>query len=88
VLAQVSPEGQGIFDFVLELYRTCSGDWKSLADDTINNDELNRFLTYAATFLSNVGNYYVRMALIPNLFPGAYIRCCDRDPATRSLFLL
>ena len=60
VLEQVSPESPAIFDFVLELYQTCSGDWESLVDSRISSEELHRFLTYAATFLSNVGNYFVR----------------------------
>jgi len=56
----VSPESQAIFDFIIELHRACSGDWKSLIHGNIGEEEeLQRFLTYAATFLSNLGNYYV-----------------------------
>lgn len=60
ILRQVSPESPAIFDFILELHRTCSGNWRSLIGPNVSSEDLQRFLTYAATFLSNVGNYYVR----------------------------
>lgn len=60
VLRQVSPEAIGIFDFIIELYQTCSGDWDQLiSEGRIKQSECDAFLEYAATFLSNVGNYYV-----------------------------
>jgi dipeptidyl-peptidase III len=60
VLRQVSPESLGIFDFILELYAYCAEACKDLADMTrVNAVDLDAFLTYAATPLSNVGNYYV-----------------------------
>lgn len=49
-----------IYDFILELYRTCSGDWDALIEPGVTGEDLHDFLTYAATFLSNVGNYFVR----------------------------
>ncbi|KAJ3521737.1 hypothetical protein NM208_g13157 [Fusarium decemcellulare] len=58
ILLQVSPESPDIFDFILELHRTCSGDWRSLIGPDVSSEDLQAFLTYAATFLSNVGNYY------------------------------
>lgn len=62
ILGQVSPESPGIFDFIMELYALCSGDWGSLTgQDGITSKELSAFLEYAATFLSNIGNYYVRL---------------------------
>ena len=61
ILRQVSPESPAIFDFILELYRTCSGNWRSLVGPDVSSEDLQQFLTYAATFLSNVGNYYVRI---------------------------
>lgn len=60
ILRQVSPESPAIFDFILELHRSCSGEWRSLIGPDISEENLQHFLTYAATFLSNVGNYYVR----------------------------
>lgn len=38
----------------------CEGDWKALASEfDISAEDLDAFLDYAATFLSNIGNYYV-----------------------------
>lgn len=59
-MQQVSPESPTIFDFILELHRSCAGDWNALVYELdISRETLDRFLIYAATFLSNVGNYYV-----------------------------
>jgi dipeptidyl-peptidase-3 len=56
----VSPESESIFDFIIQLYNSCDGNWKHLGHSLgIPDDELGRFLEFAATFLSNVGNYYV-----------------------------
>lgn len=60
ILRQVSPESSSIFDFIIELHRTCSGNWHSFIGEGVSSDDLQKFLTYAATFLSNAGNYYVR----------------------------
>jgi dipeptidyl-peptidase III len=44
----------------MKLYNCCSGGWENLAKNTeVDISYLQEFLTYAATFLSNVGNYYV-----------------------------
>ena len=61
---QVSAESSGIFDFIMQLYEACKnkhhGDWDALADACkVSHADANAFLEYAATFLSNVGNYYV-----------------------------
>jgi dipeptidyl-peptidase-3 len=57
----VSPESPYIFDFILELYSTCSGDWHMfVTEGCISQEECDAFLDYAARFLSNIGNYYVR----------------------------
>ncbi|KAF2791047.1 peptidase M49, dipeptidyl-peptidase III [Melanomma pulvis-pyrius CBS 109.77] len=59
ILRQVSPESIGIFDYILELYSSCSGNWEALvSDEYISQQDCDAFLDYAATFLSNVGNYY------------------------------
>ncbi|KAL1311484.1 hypothetical protein AAFC00_004425 [Neodothiora populina] len=59
ILRQVSPESIHIFDYILELYRACDGDWDSLQHETqVPPDDLASFLEYAVLFLSNVGNYY------------------------------
>jgi dipeptidyl-peptidase III len=62
ILRQVSPESIGIFDFILELYYSCSGNWEMVVEENgITVDECDAFLDYAATFLSNIGNYYVSL---------------------------
>ena len=58
ILRQVSPESESIFDFILSLYESCSGDWKKLQQETrISDAALLNFLEYAAQFLGNAGNY-------------------------------
>ncbi|KAK7448564.1 dipeptidyl-peptidase 3 [Colletotrichum acutatum] len=57
VLRQTSPESLSIFDFILELHAAWNGSWDQLADE-IGIEETRQFLTYAAAFLSNLGNYY------------------------------
>ena len=60
ILRQVSPESISIFDFILEAYRSCDGDWSKLASQAnVSQDSLTGFLEYAAVFLANIGNYYV-----------------------------
>jgi membrane protease subunit (stomatin/prohibitin family) len=64
ILRQVSPESIDIFDFILEFHWSCSGNWDVLvAQHFITQEDCDAFLDYAATFLSNIGNYYVRCAL-------------------------
>lgn len=64
ILRQVSPEANDIFDFLMQLYESCKrhfqGCWTALADGVgLPHAEVEAFLDYAATFLSNIGNYYV-----------------------------
>lgn len=59
ILKQVSPESLAIFDFILELHNSCSGDWQSLVGPDISSNDIHQLLIYAATFCSNLGNYYV-----------------------------
>ncbi|KAI9771636.1 MAG: hypothetical protein M1840_001851 [Geoglossum simile] len=59
ILRQVSPESIGIFDFIMELHASCSGNWSVMLEENgITPEEGKAFLEYAATFLSNIGNYY------------------------------
>ncbi|KAK5634443.1 hypothetical protein RRF57_010157 [Xylaria bambusicola] len=74
ILRQVSPESEpivcstvtqnttvcvyGYFDFILALYRSSGGDWKSLQSTAgISDVDLDHFFSYAAQFLGNNGNY-------------------------------
>jgi dipeptidyl-peptidase III len=57
-LRQVSPESESIYDFIIALYKTSGGNWKSLADKAgVDEAGLTAFLQYAAQFLGNMGNY-------------------------------
>ncbi|KAI1079291.1 dipeptidyl peptidase III [Whalleya microplaca] len=59
ILRQVSPESLAIFDFILELRRSSGGEWQQLCKShNVPREELDSFLEFAATFLSNIGNYY------------------------------
>ncbi|KAJ5725022.1 uncharacterized protein N7483_006379 [Penicillium malachiteum] len=59
IMRQVSPEGPGIFDFIMDLYHSCGGEWDTLiAQCNVTPDELTYFLEYASVFLSNLGNFY------------------------------
>ncbi|KAI9811063.1 MAG: hypothetical protein M1827_005645 [Pycnora praestabilis] len=61
ILRQVSPESTPIFDFILELYRSCEGQWPQLAERTaVPMSQVYTFLEYSAVFLGNIGNYYGR----------------------------
>lgn len=65
ILRQVSVESNAVFDLIMQLYKTCKdryrGEWHVFADACkVPRAEVNAFVQYAATFLSNVGNYYVR----------------------------
>lgn len=62
ILRQVSPESLAIFDLIMRLREFCDRDWHRLARlEGVTEDDVSAFLQYAATFLSNVGNYYVSL---------------------------
>ena len=85
---QVSPESTPIFDFIMELYALCRGDWKSLiSEDGITAHDCAAFLRYAATFLSNIGNYYVRIIRLLTV-RSAFKLNRNRDREIRSLCLI
>lgn len=66
IFRQVSPEANSIFDFIMALYSSCDGDWERLASQAdLDFSDVQLFLDYAATFLSNMGNYYVRVVITP-----------------------
>ncbi|KAL9023351.1 MAG: hypothetical protein Q9196_007256 [Gyalolechia fulgens] len=63
VLRQVSPEANPIYEFIMELARSCqeqfSGSWANLAVTfKVTHADMRSFLEYAARFLSNIGNFY------------------------------
>jgi len=61
IMRQVSWESQHVFDFILETHRACDGNWELLAERVgVSDEAMEGFLEYAAVFLGNIGNYYVR----------------------------
>lgn len=57
-LRQVSPESESIYDFIIALYKACSGDWKSLGQKAgVTDQDIQHFLEYSTQFLGNAGNY-------------------------------
>lgn len=63
-MRQVSPEATGIFDFIIDLYKSCSGQWKTLVKyDGVTTEELAAFLEYCGHFLYNMGNYWVSIMI-------------------------
>lgn len=60
ILRQVSPESEATFDFIVQLYHACSGNWEQLCVEIgLSDNELAEFLDFAAVFLGNIGNFYV-----------------------------
>lgn len=88
IMRQVSPESQPIFDFIFETYRACDGNWESLAELVgISDESLDGYLEYAAVFLGNIGNYYVRVGgFIPDRLCRTHggLRIGQRRPEVRT----
>jgi dipeptidyl-peptidase III len=58
-MRQVSAEAIEIFDFIIELYNCCSGEWGQLGEQVgLQPSDVEEFLTYAATFLSNMYTHH------------------------------
>ncbi|KFY81724.1 hypothetical protein V500_11143 [Pseudogymnoascus sp. VKM F-4518 (FW-2643)] len=91
ILRQVSPESIPIFDFIMELYASCCGNWKSLVgEDGITSHDCAAFLRYAATFLSNIGNYYGSgdQKFVPDLSSLEPLkRLASRSPRLQELYV-
>ncbi|ORX98180.1 dipeptidyl peptidase III [Clohesyomyces aquaticus] len=89
ILRQVSPESIGIFDFILELYTSCWGEWDLLVEDhDLTREELDSFLDYAAKFLSNIGNFYGSgdQKFVPSVSMQSLERVAERSPKASELF--
>ncbi|KAI5810124.1 dipeptidyl peptidase III [Peziza echinospora] len=57
-MRQISPESEGIFDLIVDLYKSVHGDWKKLGETTgVSEENVKFWLEYAAGFLGNAGNY-------------------------------
>ncbi|KAG9190458.1 hypothetical protein G6011_08546 [Alternaria panax] len=59
ILPQTSGSSETIFEFIISLYRACDGKWDFLADEcAVTDTEVQAFLSYAALFLYNLGQFY------------------------------
>ncbi|KAL3476329.1 dipeptidyl peptidase III [Aspergillus californicus] len=88
ILRQVSPESNGIFDLIIALYRSCKGDWDILTEKTSTGpDDIQKFLDYAALFLSNIGNYFGSgdQKFVPGISKEALMELASNHPSTRKL---
>ncbi|KAI1331974.1 peptidase family M49-domain-containing protein [Xylariaceae sp. FL0255] len=76
ILRQVSPESEPIFDFILKLRKSCKGEWRQLVGPDVTEIDVTAFLEYAATFLSNIGNYY---KFVPKMSPQVLRAIASKD---------
>ncbi|KAI1479743.1 peptidase family M49-domain-containing protein [Daldinia eschscholtzii] len=89
ILRQVSPESIGIFEFILELCRSCGGDWSQFTETYgVVVEDLEAFLEFAATFLSNIGNYYGSgdQKFVPRVSPGTMEKLASRSSRLSNLY--
>ena len=89
ILRSVSPESESIYDLIISMYKSCSGKWKELQTKSDSSDEeLQRFLEYAAQFLGNCGNYkgFGDSKFIPRLSPAAFEKLAAVDSSSMKLF--
>ncbi|GFF48981.1 dipeptidyl peptidase III [Aspergillus lentulus] len=89
ILRQVSPEANDIFDFIMALYHSCDGQWEQLARRAqVDMAEVEKFLDYAAVFLSNIGNYFGSgdQKFHPDISPDELKKLADCDPTTAQIF--
>jgi len=60
ILRQTSLESEAIFNFIIEAYRACEGEWSQFEEVcAVTGDEVKAFLSYAGLFMYNLGNFYV-----------------------------
>jgi dipeptidyl-peptidase-3 len=95
IFRQVSPESPEIFALIKELYGYYRGDWNKLLDSGVlglneseAKDVVDQFLWYAATFLSNMGNYYGEgdQKFVPDVDAEIMGILCSVTPRAASLF--
>ncbi|KAF2280327.1 dipeptidyl peptidase III [Westerdykella ornata] len=89
ILRQVSPESIDIFDYILKLYESCSGDWNVLVvEGYISRRDCDAFLDYAAVFLSNLGNYHGSgdQKFLPSISPAALVTLSNKSPRLQALY--
>ncbi|KAK4184648.1 peptidase family M49-domain-containing protein [Podospora australis] len=87
IMRQTSPESTKIFDFIMQVYKSCGGHWREFLGFErgrvrVTEKELAAFPDYAALFLSNLGNYYADggKMIIPSLSLDALHRLARGGP--------
>ena len=85
VLRQVSPESEAIYDLIIGLYKHIKGDFKSV---NASEDDLSAFLSYAAQFLGNAGNYksFGDSKFVPRLSEEKFKAIAAATPELESLY--
>ncbi|KAG9242072.1 peptidase family M49-domain-containing protein [Calycina marina] len=89
ILRQVSPESIGIFDLLLEIYAHFSGEWSKLAEECeLSQADVDSFVDYSATFLSNVGNYYGSgdQKFVPTVEPDFFRKLGQKSSKLKELY--
>ncbi|MCJ1347462.1 hypothetical protein MMC31_005687, partial [Peltigera leucophlebia] len=89
IMRPVLPESQPIFEFILETYRACDGNWESLAERVhISNEAKEGFLEYASIFLGNIGNYDGRgdQKFVPAILPEELEKISDISEKAKQLY--
>ncbi|KAF7126245.1 hypothetical protein CNMCM5793_002740 [Aspergillus hiratsukae] len=89
ILRQVSPEANDIFDFIMALHHSCNGQWEQLARRAqVDMTEVEKFLDYAAVFLSNIGNYFGSgdQKFHPDTSPDDLEKLANCAPTTAQMF--
>ncbi|KAE8386372.1 dipeptidyl peptidase III [Aspergillus alliaceus] len=87
LLRQTSPEGNGIFDFIIELHKACQGQWTMFVERFgISVEELEEFLDFAGMFMSNLNNFCGGgdQKIIPNLSADSLRKMATISPVARA----
>ncbi|PNS19717.1 hypothetical protein CAC42_7684 [Sphaceloma murrayae] len=89
VLRQVSPESEPVYDFIIALHKAADGNYATLQKKAgLSDEDLKHYLSYAAQFLGNGGNYksFGDSKFIPRLAPEKLTALSQTDAdATRHL---
>ena len=89
MLRQVSPESEAIYDTIIALHQSCSGDWAKLQARTgVSDADLAHFLQYATQFLGNNGNYkgFGDSKFVPRFAPSAFEALVSTTPVAQDLY--
>ncbi|KAK9461218.1 peptidase family M49-domain-containing protein [Lipomyces oligophaga] len=75
VLRQVSPESEAIYDLIISLYSSISGDFTKLH---LNETEREELLEYFSQFLGNLGNYksFGDVKFVPRISQEKFAAAC------------